>query len=484
MTLSGALSTALSGLNAASRSAQVTASNLSNAMTPGYGPRTIELGANGLGAHGGVAVLGTTRHVNPGLLSEVRIATAARAETDEKAGVHARLESLIGLPTDPASLGATITRFESTLIAAASRPDLAERLGAVVQSAGDVADGFKRVSDGVQSMRGEADRNIASDVKNLNALLSQVRDINLQITASTVGGRDTSALEDQRQVLIDSIAEIVPIKEMQRDLGAVALFTPGGTILLDGAAAQVGFTATNVIAPHMTRAGGELSGLTINGRPVATDAVTGPMRGGRLGALFDVRDEIAPNVQAQVDALARDLVERFEGTGLDATRAAGDPGLFTDNGAVFAPGNETGLSGRLSLNDAVIPDSGGALWRLRDGLGAVVPGPVGNGTLLQDMAFTLSAGRVPASGAFGPAAMSAAGLQSGLLGQIATDRNASELGQSFAAARFEAANSQLLAEGVDSDQEMQRLMLIEQAYAANARLLQTVGDMFDALMRI
>ena len=37
MSLSGALSNALSGLTAASRNAQVTASNLANVMTDGYG---------------------------------------------------------------------------------------------------------------------------------------------------------------------------------------------------------------------------------------------------------------------------------------------------------------------------------------------------------------------------------------------------------------------------------------------------------------
>ncbi len=484
MSLSGALSNALSGLNAASRSAQMTSSNLANAMTPGYGRREIEVGSNGLGTHGGVTVLGTTRHVDRGLVSEVRIATAARAETDEKAGLHKRLETLIGLPSDPSSLGATITRFESALIAAASRPDLGERLGAVLQSAEDFTSRFKKVSDGIQAMRGEADRKIASDVESLNTLLSQARDINLQITAATVNRRDTSALEDQRQVVIDRIAEIVPVREVTRDLGAVALFTLGGSILLDGTAARVEFTATNVIAPHMTREGGHLSGLTINGRDVPTDSVTGPLRGGRLGALFEFRDEIAPGTQTQVDAVAQDLVERFESPGLDTTRATGDPGLFTDGGSTFAPGNETGLSGRLSINDAVIPENDGALWRLRDGLGATVPGPVGDGALLREMASALAAGRIPASGAFGSSAMDAAGLQSELLGQISLARNASELEQSFAAARFEEAHAQLGADGVDSDQELQRLMLIEQAYAANARLLQTVGDMFDALIRI
>jgi flagellar hook-associated protein 1 FlgK len=38
--------------------------------------------------------------------------------------------------------------------------------------------------------------------------------------------------------------------------------------------------------------------------------------------------------------------------------------------------------------------------------------------------------------------------------------------------------------GVDTDAEMQNLILIEQAYAANARVIETVSAMIDRLMEI
>ncbi|MFY9466608.1 MAG: flagellar basal body rod C-terminal domain-containing protein, partial [Lentibacter algarum] len=52
----------------------------------------------------------------------------------------------------------------------------------------------------------------------------------------------------------------------------------------------------------------------------------------------------------------------------------------------------------------------------------------------------------------------------------------------FASVRATEAEQFLMADGVDTDRELQRLMLIEQAYAANARVLQTVDDMMNALM--
>ncbi|MDQ2090880.1 flagellar hook-associated protein FlgK [Marimonas arenosa] len=484
MSLSGALSNALSGLTAASRAAQITASNLSNIMTEGYGRRELEVSARVIGGHGGVQVNGILRHANPGLIAERRMASSDQAGSSRLADFFQRLEALVGTPVAGDSLSARIADFEASLVQATSRPDLAGRLNQVFMDATEVVKTFARVSDGIQTLRGEADREIGATVDRLNTTLGQVRDLNIQISHAMVNGRDTSAMQDQRQILVDEISEIVPVKEFQRDLGAIALFTPGGAILVDGTAAELSFSPTNVVVPHMTLAGGLLSGLEINGEPVSTAPSGGPISGGRLAALFQIRDELAPETQSQLDAVARDLVERFQDAGLDATRAPGDPGLFTDGGLAFAAANEMGLAGRLEINAAVDPDAGGATWRLRDGLGAAVPGPVGNSQLLQDMQAALNVLRVPTSGDFGTGAQSATNLQATFLGEIGSAREVSDQAVSFAAARFSAVNTEVLEEGVDSDQEMQRLMLIEQAYAANARMMEVVDDMMQALMRI
>ena len=56
--------------------------------------------------------------------------------------------------------------------------------------------------------------------------------------------------------------------------------------------------------------------------------------------------------------------------------------------------------------------------------------------------------------------------------------------QSFASVRTTALQAAEREAGVDSDDQLQRLLLIEQAYAANARVIQAVDDMLDSLLRI
>ena len=484
MSISGALNNALTGLTAATRAAEVVSSNLSNIMTDGYGRREISQSPRVTGSTGGVQVNGVNRLVDPALLSDRRFASSDYSNTDTTAAFLGRVETLLGTPEDEYSLSSRIASFETSIVAAASRPESTERLDEVVLRAGNVAETIKGISDGLQDMRREVDTEIADTVDRLNISLEQVRDLNVRISSAQHQGKETASLEDLRQSVIDTIAEIIPVREVPRDRGAVALFTPGGAILVDSSAAELSFTASNVIMPHMTIENGLLSGLEINGRAVRTDSERSPIAGGKLGALFEIRDEIATDMQAQIDAVARDLVERFEDPTLDATRALGDPGLFTDQGAAFVTTDEIGLAGRLQINAAVDPSAGGGSWRIRDGLGAATPGSVGDASLLQDLSATMSALRTPSSGGFGSAARSSSGLASSLLSSVGFDRQIKETQMTFASTQFNELKTMELQNGVDSDYEMQRLMLIEQAYAANARMIETVDELMQNLLRL
>jgi flagellar hook-associated protein 1 FlgK len=208
----------------------------------------------------------------------------------------------------------------------------------------------------------------------------------------------------------------------------------------------------------------------------------GVLGGGTLGALVAIRDDLAPAAQAQLDAVARDLVERFESPAVDPTLAPGQPGLFTDRGAPFDPLTEEGLSGRIALSALVDPAAGGQLWRLRDGFGAAQPGNVGDAALLNALGSALSAAKPPASGSFIGAARSASGLAADLLSGFSGARQQAEARESYSGARHDALKEMQLAQGVDTDAEMQTLLLVEQAYSANARVIKTIDELIQQLI--
>ena len=484
MSLTSALTNALTGLTANARAAGVVSSNLANLNTPGYGRRDIELSPISRGTSGGVRVVGITRRMDQGLLNDRRSADGAVGNARSSAAFFQRLEQVIGTPDTAGSLSARIAAFDAALTSAASRPEAPERLSAVVARASEMIGSLARATDGIQAQRQNAEAEIAQAVNTLNAALGQVEQMNVDIQDARLRGRDVSALVDQRQVVIDRITEIVPVREVPREFGKVGLVTTGGAILLDHSAVEFSFTPANMIVADMTLANGGLNALEINGQVAPIAGGITALQGGRLAALFDVRDAHATGAQAQLDALTRNLIERFQDPALDATRAPGDPGLFTDSGSAFDPTDEIGIAGRITLNALVDPNAGGAVWRLRDGLGAVAPGPEGNAALLLDYSGALGRPEVLLSGSIASGAASIAGYAGALMSQFGQLRLTEEQNVSFASARQGELNNMLLQDGVDSDVETQRLLQIEQAYAANARMIQTVDEMMNALLRI
>jgi flagellar hook-associated protein 1 FlgK len=327
----------------------------------------------------------------------------------------------------------------------------------------------------------DADAGIAAQVRTLNETLVHIDRLNAEIVAQAAAGHDATALMDQRQSLVDRVAAIVPVREVARDHDQISLYTSGGAILLEGNPAVVGFSPAGMITPDMTVGSGALSGFTINGRAVPSGD-GGVLGGGTLGALVAIRDDLAPAAQAQLDAVARDLVERFESPAVDPTLAPGQPGLFTDRGAPFDPLTEEGLSGRIALSALVDPAAGGQLWRLRDGFGAAQPGNVGDAALLNALGSALSAAKPPASGSFIGAARSASGLAADLLSGFSGARQQAEARESYSGARHDALKEMQLAQGVDTDAEMQTLLLVEQAYSANARVIKTIDELIQQLI--
>lgn len=481
MSISHALSNALSGLTAASRGAEVVAANVANANTEGYGRRRLDLTSQQVGGRGaGVQIDGITRIVDRNILSERRLAEATLSRDDRLAGALRQLEALYGGVGSEMGLEARLTALEQALVSSSSDPASEVRLRSVLDRLGDLSDSLNSASDGIQQMRLDAEEQIASDVDLLNRSLQQVQLLNSDISRMLNIGQDPSGLMDQRQKVIDTISNIVPVREMRRDGGLVALMTTSGQMLIDGPAAEIGFERRNSITPDMTLTSGGLVGLTIYGNPVVGSTGAGRLSGGSLGAAFALRDELLVDAQTELDNIAADLALRFQDSTVDPTVVAGAPGLLTDAGAEVDPSDIVGLSARIAVNAAVDPDTGGDLWRLRDGVAATAQGPAGRSDQLVAWSDALSALRADTSGV----SRSAAGHVGVLVTSLASDRLSADDDVAFATARWETVRQAQLADGVDTDYEMQMLLRIEESYSANARVMETINVLMRELLEI
>lgn len=484
MSISQALSNATSGLGAASRQASLVSQNIANALTPGYARREISLAERTVaGAGAGVRVAGVDRATSPALTAERRAAEGQAARDAARSAAAARISALFGGPEDASSLVSRFSAFDRALRDLANQPANTAAQRVTVASAKQAVGAINALSASLQTIRAEADRSIASEVSRVNASLTRIEALNIQIERATASNRDASALFDERDREIDAVNRAIPVRTLARENGKVDLITVEGVPLLAGEARQLAFTARPLITADQTYANGALSGLSVDGVDITPGAGARGLSGGSIAGHFAVRDEIAVDASADLDAFAADLIDRFAAPGLDPTAPPGAPGLFTDAGAALADPYAAGLAGRLRLNAAVDLDQGGEVYRLRDGLYAASPGPAGSNALLVDLVTALD---TPQPHAFSDgrllSAVDAAGAVVALRGAARAAFESDAAGS--AAYRDALAEAELGETGVDTDAELQQLLLVEQAYAANARVIEVAGRLIDQLTEL
>ena len=486
MSISNALSNAGSGLVASSRLADTISNNVANALTPGYGRRVTELSSLSLGGYGsGVRVTGTARTENAFLTAERRGMDAALGAAATTASAYERISAALGEPGSTGALSSRATALETKLMASVAAPQSPTQLADTVTAARLLAQSLNAVAAENVRLRTEADGEIARQVGSVNDALYAVQDINAKINTLRLKGEDISALQDERDRIIDDISAVIPLRAVKRDGDQVALYSANGGALLDGRVWELRFTqGPTVITPDMTL-GSPLGGLMqdqgASTGPVALDAGTGGglMDGGSLGALFETRDRIVPEFDAEMDRYAEELIARFRDLAPAGALDGAGRGLFVD----ATPGGLTGLAGRIAINAAVDPAQGGETFRLRDGLATPAPGDEGFGDYLQALADAMSTARSPAGWVTQNAASDAATMASEIASFYAGRGARSDEASAYLTARQTVlADSEANAIGVDTDAELQALILVEQAYAANARVMSVIDGLLNLLL--
>lgn len=483
MSISNALSNALSGLNASSRRAEVASNNIANATTEGYARQTVDTNNRVTGGRSDGVSVGPVERASDPRLSASRREADAQASADARIATGARtIADAIGAPDDPGSLFNRIAAMESSFRGVAENPESTALQERAAAAAGDVATQFNTIAETINTARTNADGDIARSVERVNSALQEFKKFNDEIGAATAGGRSTAGYEQGRDAALDTIAEYLPIRTISRGTGQLAVLTETGVTLVDGTARELSFDPTPVVTQTMDRRNGvgSLSGLTVDGVDISPGSSPQSVTSGAIAGLFEVRDGLGLDAIAELDTLAGDMGARFQQAGL---AGADGRGLFTDAGAAVGASPAPGLAARLTLNEQVDPAAGGEAWRLRDGLDAVSPGPAANSTFAQSLVDAMTQTQTAGSTLSTP--RSAAGLAAdfGSLferrGQTFEDAAAHSAGRS--AVLLDAETSII---GVDVDQELQELILIEQAYAANARVMQVADRLVQRLLEI
>ncbi|MGR3571030.1 flagellar hook-associated protein FlgK [Brevirhabdus sp.] len=468
MSLTSALNAARSGLYLTSTWAQTTSTNIANADAEGYARRTPKVVTSGTGEP---VVSEIRRAVNASYDRMFRHETARVAKQDAVASGLALYATTLGDTDAPDGLISRLTDFRGAMGLLSVSPSDAALQRAAVSDAQSLALSFNRTSDGLGEARTTAQEAVRQDVAAINGKLGQLAELNRRMALEPDESDLKLSYGDQVTQTLDQLSQLMDFQARNDRFGRTELFAPGGAPLLLGDEAK---------PLSFDRKLGRLFSGGIDITPGAA-GVRGLSEGSLAGSIQLVNDLI-PQMQAQLDTLAQGVILGFQEA--DPTLGPGQAGLFTDAGAAVggAP-PKPGLAGRIAVNDGVKPEAGGALWRLRDGLGAAAPGAVGDSTIVNGFLATLDGGHSFDPGAGLGAENSLTGYGSMLIAAQQDIRASAESERDALSAGAAAVQSTRMASmGVNIDDELQQLVRIEQSYAANSQVMRVVSEMVDTLL--
>jgi flagellar hook-associated protein 1 len=448
------LTLALAGLDVTRARIDTITRNISNAQTPGYVKKTDSQTVGNLGQ---VSLGPVQRSVNESLLRSLRDTTGTQNQLQTQVTLLSQLETAFGTPSANTSLSSQITNLQNAFQDLSINPEKSSLYSTVMSAANGVTQTLHQLSQTVTDTDTNAATQLAQAVTSVNQTLTALGNVNNQIIAHG-GNEDTTDLQDQRDQLLGTLAGFMDITTFSKPNGAVAVYTRDGKPLVDSTVATIAL--------------GGSTGVTwsIPGSAPASVSV----QSGTIGGLLTLQNTTLPGVQGQLDDIARALTVEFN--------AINVPIFYQPGVTPFNPASTSRYAAIIAVNPTVTQST------IHDGavpaqtLVAGTPLAPGDTTFI-DKAIALF-NRTNVS-------FTATGLPStGNLAQVATDFITSQ--SALRANAEDALNSEttlnqtlqskLSAEsGVNVDDEVAQLSVLQNAYAANARVLQTSKDMFTTL---
>src|SRR6185437_14935833 len=212
MSLTQALSTALSGLSAAQTSLSLVAGNVANAQTPGYVRKVATLTENSVGTAGStVQVSAINRVLDQFVQTQLRTESSGAAYTDIRANLYSQLQDVYGTPNTSSTLESAFNTFTNALQALSTSPDDPTARSSAISAAQQYAQQLNTASNGIQSLRQQSELALSDDVSTANNCLQQIAQLNEQLSAA---GQDSAAatLEDQRDNYITQLSKLMDIR--------------------------------------------------------------------------------------------------------------------------------------------------------------------------------------------------------------------------------------------------------------------------------
>lgn len=347
MTLSAISASAMSGLQTAQTGLRTVSDNIANVDTKGYVRKVLDLQSNG--SSGGVSVQAVRLVADRFLQSASMGAAAGAGRAGVVADIMDQAQALFGDPSTDSSFFSTLDRMFSGFASLTSLPPTnAARAGALAQ----VSDFFNQargLSDGFAALDDQADARIRDGVQTVNTLLSQIGDLNQEISRTIISKGDPTGSQNQQSELIDRLSKLMDVKVGPGEAGGVIIRASDGLILAGNGAATLTYDSTGPL--------GEITVTPPGGQP---QSLGERLTSGQIKGLLDLKNKELPALGGQLAELTSKAADALNAVS-NAYSAVPAPTQL--NGRTTGLDLPTAVSGFTGKTTVAIVDAAGVIQK-------------------------------------------------------------------------------------------------------------------------
>ncbi len=307
MGLPNVMHTGRSGMVASRAAIATTGHNIANTNTEGYSRQRVDTEANvptdGVGRRNtigqGVKLTQVSRVNDEYVEKELRNGTRDLGHYEEKGASLRQLEDVFN-ELNGDGLNRLMSRFFNEFRKLGNDPNNEAIRQSVREATQALVTDFHRLRQEVESVQQHIDSRISGYAGEINSLTTEIRDLNQQIKAAVVGGGSPNDLMDNRDVALKKLSSFFDVSVHKDKDGALNVDIRGVGPLITGPQAEAFSVARSPADEH----GKPENALDIKTSASASSNVTHRLRGGKLGALVEVRDKTLSGVLSRLDDLA------------------------------------------------------------------------------------------------------------------------------------------------------------------------------------
>jgi len=432
------------------RGMHLTQNNISNSLTPGYVKQRQAIESNRFeldsGQPGGVHSAGTLDSRNLYAEQRVRLQASNLGMAQRRAEHLGQLEPIFQIEAGSGLAGA-LDRFFESASALANTPNDTGARQLVLDRAAALAATFRSSADNLVDASNQLNRDLDQTVEAINAIGARLREINIEYRKDSQAQKD-AGLEAKLHSTLEELSQLADYTALRQDDGTVSVYLGGQTLF--------------VLGEHDYPISLNPPGATAEVLDSESRIITAQFGGGALKGALDVRNELLPQYQADLDRLAGVLADSVNGllaSGLDASGANPITPLFQYNATL-------GISRTLTTNNLAPGDLAVA--------SAGAPGGNGNAIALAELQKNQLVDGYSFTGYYG--------LIAGRLGrELAGERENVAL-QSDLLSQTQALREEISA--VNLDEEAILLLQYQRGYQASARLVSVLNEMTETVINL